>query len=505
MPLPPKWYQFLVGVFASLGSFLFGYDLGVIAEVVQCETFISRFGNDPDEIGAVVSTFTGGGFIGAFIASYLSDWYGRRITISIATVIFLLGACLQTAAQSLAYLWSGRAITGAGVGILVMIVPLYQAELAHPSIRGRITALQQFMLGIGALIATWAGYGTYIHLSDDGQWRIPLALQMVPAIVLGTCIFFMPESPRWLIDKGRTEKGLAVLAQLHANGDQTDAFVRAEFEAIQMSITVEHDNEAKKWSQLITNKLNFKRLFIAVSVQGSIQMTGVSFIQYYAPSIFKEIGISTSTTLLLQAINSIIALIAQFCCIMFIDRFGRRWVLILGNLVNMVAWIIVTALVAEYGGRTDATGAHWAFIIMTWLYQFSFSFACGPLSWIIPAEIFNTATRSKGVAIATMTSFATNTLIGQVSPIALQNVGWKYFMFFIIANFTNAIFFYCILPETSRVPLENMDQLFDSSWWIPGWSKEHIARLREELEERTEEIKEKDDGVVQHVEATKTA
>ncbi|EPS42732.1 hypothetical protein H072_3306 [Dactylellina haptotyla CBS 200.50] len=500
MALPPKWYQFLVGVFASLGSFLFGYDLGVIAEVIQCDTFKARFGTDSAKIGAVVSTFTGGGFIGALIAGYISDWLGRRITISVATVIFLVGGSLQTAAQSLAYLWSGRAITGAGVGILVMIVPLYQAELAHPSIRGRITALQQFMLGIGALLATWSGYGTYIHLTNEGQWRIPLALQMVPAIVLGTCIFFMPESPRWLIDNGKTEQGLAVLAQLHANGDQMDPFVRAEFEAIQTSITIEHDTEAKKWSQLITDKLNFKRLFIAVSVQGSIQMTGVSFIQYYAPSIFAQIGISTSTTLLLQAINSIIALIAQFCCIMFIDRFGRRWVLIIGNLVNMVAWIIVTALVAEYGGQDNANGAHWAFIIMTWLYQFSFSFACGPLSWIIPAEIFNTATRSKGVAIATMTSFATNTLIGQVSPIALEDVGWKYFVFFIVANFTNAIFFYCILPETSRVPLENMDQLFDSSWWVPGWDKEHVMRLREELEERTEEIREKDGNAAEHVE-----
>ncbi|KAF3942171.1 hypothetical protein ABW19_dt0208294 [Dactylella cylindrospora] len=323
MALPPKWYQFLVGMFASLGSFLFGYDLGVIAEVVQCETFISRFGNDADEIGAVVSTFTGGGFVGAFFAGYISDWVGRRITISIATVVFLIGGALQTAAQSLAYLWSGRAITGAGVGILVMIVPLYQAELAHPSIRGRITALQQFMLGIGALVATWAGYGTYIHLSDDGQWRIPLALQMVPAIVLGTCIFFMPESPRWLIDHGKIEKGLATLAQLHADGDEMDPFVRAEFEAIQTSITLEHDNAAKKWSELIKDKVNFKRVFIAVSVQGSIQMTGVSFIQYYAPSIFREIGISTSTTLLLQAINSIIALIAQFCCIMLIGRSSK--------------------------------------------------------------------------------------------------------------------------------------------------------------------------------------
>lgn len=199
-----------------------------------------------------------------------------------------------------------------------MIVPLYQAELAHPSIRGRITALQQFMLGIGALIASWAGYGTFIHLEDDAQWRIPLALQNVPAIVLGTCIFFMPESPRWLIDNGKVEQGLKTLAQLHANGDESDAFVRAEFEAIQTSITFEHDHAAKSWGELVKNKLNFKRVFIAVAVQGSIQMTGVSFIQYYAPAIFKQIGISTSTTLLLQAINSIIALIAQFCCIMLI-------------------------------------------------------------------------------------------------------------------------------------------------------------------------------------------
>jgi len=503
MALPPKWYQFLVGVFASLGSFLFGYDLGVIAEVVQCQTFIAKFGNDPSQIGAVVSLFTGGAFFGAFFAGYMSDYFGRRKTISAATVVFLLGACLQTAAQSLSYLWSGRFITGMGVGILAMVVPLYQAELAHPSIRGRVTALQQFMLGIGSLLASWASYGTYIHLTDSGQWRIPLGIQMAPAIVLGTCIFFMPESPRWLIDHGKIEQGFAVLAQLHSNGDEMDPFVRAEFEAIQTSITHEHDHAAKRWVELVKDKINFKRVFIAVSVQGSIQMTGVSFIQYYAPSIFAQIGISTSTTLLLQAINSIIALIAQALCILLIDYLGRRWVLIYGNLVNMVAWIIVTALVAIYGNVTNATGAHWAFIVMTWLYQFSFSFACGPLSWIIPAEVFNTATRAKGVAIASMTSFATNTLIGQVSPIALDNVGWRYFLFFVICNFTNAIFFYCLLPETSKVPLENMDKLFDSSWWVPGWSQEHIDSLRKELEERTEEIKEKDSGAAEHIDNAK--
>ena len=133
-----------------------------------------------------------------------------------------------------------------------------------------------------------------------------------------------------------------------------------------------------------------------------------------------------------QGINSIIALVAQFCCIMLIDYTGRRWAMISGNLFNCVTFIIATALLASFPpGKTNNTGAGWGFIIMTWLYNFSFSATNGPLSWIVPAEIFDTRTRSMGVAIATMMSFAFNTLIGQITPIALQAVGWKYYILFV--------------------------------------------------------------------------
>jgi MFS family permease len=162
----------LVGLFASLGSLLYGYDLGVIAQVIASQSFNTKFGQPTinadgvletlvpaTETGAVVSVFTGGAFFGAGLGGPMGDRLGRRWTILIGSVIFCLGGALQTGAQALSYLYAGRAIAGLGIGILVMIIPVYQSELAHPDIRGRITSLQQFMLGVGALAAAWISYG----------------------------------------------------------------------------------------------------------------------------------------------------------------------------------------------------------------------------------------------------------------------------------------------------------------------------------------------------------
>ncbi|TAQ87826.1 hypothetical protein B7494_g3861 [Chlorociboria aeruginascens] len=494
MLLTPKWYQFLVGVFASMGSILYGYDLGVIAEVVASQSYLSQFNPSSAQTGIVVSFFTGGAFCGAGLAGPAGDRLGRRWTITLGCIIYLLGGGLQTGAQTLHYLWAGRWLAGLGVGFLVMIIPLYQAEIAHPAIRGRITALQQFMLGIGAFIAGWVSYGTYIHLTSSAQWRIPLGLQMVPAVVLGTLIFLFPESPRWLIDHGRPDEGLRNLAHLHAHGDELDPWIRAEFDQIQESITFEHEHEAKSYMELFTNQSSFRRLFIACALQASVQMTGISAIQYYSVQIYGQIGIDATGTLKYQAINNIIALIGEACCVLFVDRLGRRRPLIIGNLVNMVFFLIACILIAKFPpGSTHNHGASWGFIIMTWLYNFSFSCTCGPLSWVIPAEIFDTRTRAKGISIATMVSFAFNTLIGQVTSTAMTNVGYRYYYLFIICNFTNAVFFYLVLPETKELPLEEMNYLFTNAPWIvPGTDKaKYRANYADDLERRALELREK--------------
>ena len=282
-------------------------------------------------------------------------------------------------------------------------------------------------------------------------------------------ILLFPESPRWLIDHGRPEEGLRTLAKLHAHGNENDPWVRAEFEQIQEAITFEHEHEAKSYAELFRNKSCFRRLFLACALQASVQMTGVSAIQYYSPVIYGQLGISITKTLEYQAISSFIALFAQFLCMLFIDYTGRRWPLILGNLGNMVTFIIATILITQFPPGTSGNGsAAWGFIVMTWLYNFSFSATCGPLSWIIPAEIFDTRTRSKGVSIATMTSFAFNTLIGQTTSTAMLTIKWRWYLLFIICNFTNALFFWAFMPETARRPLEEMNWLFDNApFFVP--------------------------------------
>ncbi|KAF5023732.1 hypothetical protein F66182_4206 [Fusarium sp. NRRL 66182] len=482
MALPPKWYQFLVAVFASLGSLLYGYDLGVIAEVIASGNFKSKFGDDPNAIGAVVSIFTGGAFFGAMFAGDLGDRLGRKWTIMIGALVFILGGALQTAAEHIDYLYAGRCLAGVGVGFLVMIVPVYQGELCHPDIRGRVTALQQFMLGIGALVATAIGYGTYTNLpdSDSGQWRIPLGIQNLPAVILAALILFFPESPRWLIDHGRAEEGLETLAKLHAHGDTSDTWVRAEYHQIVERLAMEHEASAKSYTELFTDKSCFRRLWLAISVQVAAQMTGVSAIQYYSVAIYAKIGISGQDTLKYQMISSVIALVAQLVCMLVIDKTGRRWPLIGGNILNGITFIIATVLLASFppGASSGGGAAGWGFIVVTWIYNFSFSSTCGPLSWIIPAEMFDMKTRAKGVSLATMMSFAFNTMIGQTTS---------------ACNFSNAFYFWAILPETANRPLEEMKFLFtEAPFFVPTMDRAKFA-AGQDLERRVEEVEQKQD------------
>ncbi|KAH8802240.1 general substrate transporter [Hyaloscypha sp. PMI_1271] len=503
MAINPRTYQFLVGVFASLGSFLFGYDLGVIGGVVASKSFGSTFKNPgANEVGAVVSVFTGGAFVGAAIAGPAGDWFGRRMTIMMGAIVFCLGGGLQSAAQNLGFLYSGRLIAGLGVGIMVMIIPLYQAEIAHPSIRGRITGLQQFMLAIGATVAAWTTYGTNLHLAptNNNQWRIPLGIQIVPAGILAVLILLFPESPRWLIDHGKSEQGLETLARLHASGNEQDVWVRAEYEQIEAAIAHEHENSAKGYHDLFTNKSSFRRLVLVTALQASVQMTGVSAIQYFSPQIYATLKIPTQEALKYQGVSNILSTLAILCTILFIDRLGRRWPLIIGNLVNCLCFIIVTAAIASFPNASPSSqhSLGWAFIATNWVYQISFSFTCGSLSWIIPAEIFDTKTRSKGVSLGAMVSFAFNTMIGQVTSPAINSINWRYFLLFVVCNFTNAVFFWAFMPETAKRPLEEMNALFSgSSWFVPTMKKEDFET--HDLEHRLAENEQKEKAIaVEH-------
>ncbi|KAG6844669.1 hypothetical protein H0H93_016419, partial [Arthromyces matolae] len=165
---------------------------------------------------------------------------------------------------------AGRFFAGFGVGIMADLAPLYQAEIAHPSIRGRLTTLQQFMLGIGAFVASWVTYGTSAGLSGRAsEWRVPLGIQIIPAIPLIAFILLLPESPRWLAEKGRWEEAQAALARLHAHGDVNDKFVVAQIDDIRADIEKSRDIGEASWSELFNNSSNFRRVALGYILQFS--------------------------------------------------------------------------------------------------------------------------------------------------------------------------------------------------------------------------------------------
>ncbi|OJJ45935.1 hypothetical protein ASPZODRAFT_119256 [Penicilliopsis zonata CBS 506.65] len=484
---PPKVYQFLVGLFAALGSFLYGYDLTIVAEVVVAShSFLDYFDPSTTQVGLVASLLTAGAVVGAGIAYPCSDRFGRRATILAGGIVFCLGGGLQTGARNYSYIMGGRFIAGIAIGILTMIIPLYQAELVHPDIRGLVTGLQQFVLGVGGVCGSWISYGTFVSFTDNRQWRIPLGIQIAPAALLSALILLFPESPRWLISNGQADKGLATLAKLHANGNTQDPWVLAEFEQIQLQVGEEQELRKLSILQLFSNKANFRRLLLACAMQAATQMTGVSAIQYYSVTIFEQIGIDSTNTLRYQAINSIIGLLGELLLMLIVDRIGRRKLIIGGNLAMCLTYIISTILMAQFPPQVDNKSAHWGFIIMTWLYNFCFA-SMGSLSWMIPAEIFDTATRAMGVAMGCMVSFAVNTMIGQVTPIGMAHSGWKFYLLFVVCNFTNAVFFWAMLPETKMLPLEEMKELFTRSPWFVG-SMDTTKFHGESIEERAHQI-----------------
>lgn len=226
-----------------------------------------------------------------------------------------------------------------------------------------------------------------------------------------------PESPRWLMDHDRFEEALSTLARLHANGDRDDAWVLAEYEQIKSAIKDEKENGASSIIELFKDPSCFRRLVLTAAIQASVQMTGVSAIQYFAPDIYKQVGVGTSQSLLYQGISYLWGIAGQVSTILFIDRIGRRWTLIVGNLVCSLSFIITAAVIARFPhvGPSTQHSLLWLFLFFGWVFQFAFSMCCGSLSWVIPAELFDTKTRAHGVAIGCLVSFAFNTMIGQIT------------------------------------------------------------------------------------------
>jgi sugar porter (SP) family MFS transporter len=387
-----------------------------MGSVLALKAFKEDFGLPTDSAGFadeknasvssnVVSLLTAGCFFGAIGASFLNERFGRRWTLIGLTVVFLIGAALQTAAHhEIGLIYGGRVIAGLGIGGMSAITPVFVSESAPPEVRGRITGLFQEFLVIGSTFAYWLNYGVSLHIAPSTkQWRIPVAIQLIPGGIMLVGLFFLKESPRWLMSKGRHEEAVQSLAFIRCESPDSE-IVEKELAEIRAAVEEElNATEGITWKECLLPG-NRYRFFSAIAMMFFQQFSGTNSIGYYAPQIFQTIGLSASNSSLFATgiYGTVKVITTGIFLIVGIDFIGRKKSLMFGGAWMAVMMFIIGAVLVTNPPDPDASSvssASIAMVAMIYLYVIGYSASWGPVPWVYLSEIFPTRLRSYGVGL----------------------------------------------------------------------------------------------------------
>ncbi|KAL3476501.1 general substrate transporter [Aspergillus californicus] len=461
---------FLVSV-CCVGSFLFAYDTGIIGGILTLDSFRESFRYTVAEKADIASNSTSllqaGAFFACFFAWPFTAKYGRRWSIALASAIFAVGGIIQVApTHSIGAFYAARVISGIGVGMATVMVPMFSAEMSPKEIRGQLGSLFQFFFTLGVMTSYWVDYAVEKHVeSSDRQWQIPIGLQLVPAGILGFGMLFVKESVRWLASKGRHEEALESLIWVRGGEDTEE--VRAELAEIMDGISAEvAATEGVTWKELKLPS-NRYRLFLAITIQIAAQCTGNTSLAYYAPQIFGAVGTSANDTLLITGFFGVVKVVScGFFVLVLVERIGRKWSLAIGAFMMGALMLIVAILSKTFEADPNATGISSptaASIAMIYLEAASYNMSWGPVPWLYMSEIFPTRIREIGIAVGTATQWLFNFVFSQATPHAVTNMGWRTFLMFCIFNWAIVVYVLLFIKETTGKSLEEMEDVFESN------------------------------------------
>ncbi|KAI9281698.1 putative glucose transporter rco-3 [Umbelopsis sp. AD052] len=498
---PVTWRTYAMCIFASFGGIFFGYDSGYIGGVQGMQYFIHMI-DGPDatslqswQSSLIVSILSAGTFFGALIAGDLADWFGRRTTIIAGCVVFIIGVILQTASAGLGLLVAGRLIAGFGVGFVSAIIVLFMSEIAPKNIRGAIVSGYQFCVTIGLLLAACVTYGTE-NRTDSSSYRIPIALQMLWALILGIGLIFLPESPRFFVKKNNLDKARAALARVRGQPEDShyiqselaEIVANAEYERRAMPNTGYFGSWAACFSGSLWNpSSNIRKVILGTSIQMMQQWTGVNFVFYYSTPFLQSTG-AISNVFLMSLIFTLVNVCTTPLSFWFVERFGRRSMLIWGA-VGMTICEFIVAIVGVTVGfdktyinaagasvpvNINAVNVQIAFIA---IYIFFFATTWGPAAWVVIGEIFPLPIRSRGVALSTASNWLWNCIIAVITPYLVgadkANLQSKVFFMWGSLCLCCLIYAYFLVPETKGLTLEQVDRMMEevsprkSAAWKP--------------------------------------
>ncbi|MCK5834981.1 MAG: sugar porter family MFS transporter [Lentisphaeria bacterium] len=453
---------FLMGIclVASTGGFLFGFDTAVIAgtfEFVESHFALSKLA-----LGWFGSSAIVGCILGAIVAGWLSDRFGRKPILILGAIFFFISAFFSATCPTFNILITARILGGIGVGLTSVIAPMFISEFAPAKSRGRLVALYQLSIVVGVLLAYLSNWALLNYSSSNPEafsgimhklfiaeiWRGMFAMEMIPNVIFIIFMLLVPESPRWLINKGRVELAQKIMTRVSGKEE-------AEKEVKRISESVSHEKGSLK--ELLQPGLRIALIVgIGLSVFG--QMTGVNIVVYYGPTIIKEAGLGTASAFQYQVILGLINLIFTVIAIFKIDSWGRRPLLIWGMAC------VTLSLTATGILFSIPTAPKMLILIVLGIYIACVAFSICSVIWVITSEIFPNRIRGRAMSIAIFANWGTNTISAFMFPWYVQKFGMNTgFFTFAAICLVATIFFWKLVPETKGKSLEDIEDHWHSA------------------------------------------
>ncbi|KAI8952506.1 general substrate transporter [Xylaria longipes] len=479
---------YLMCAFSAFGGIFFGYDSGYINGVMGMPYFIKQIeGPDATSLsgsskGLITSVLSLGTFVGALAAADFADSVGRRVTILGSCAIFLVGVFFQVASAGLPLLVVGRVVAGLGVGGVSATLILYMSESAPRKVRGAIVSGYQFCITIGLLLASAIDYATQ-NRNDSGSYRIPIAIQIVWALVLTSGVSLLPESPRFYVRIGELDCAANSLSRLRGQDVESD-FIKNELAEIVANHEYERSliPEGGYWSTwlncfrgpLEVGSSNLRRTILGTSLQMMSQWTGVNFVFYFGTTLV-HLG-TIQDPFLISLVTTLVNVFSTPISFWAIEKIGRRPLFLWGALGMSICQFIV----AIVGTVTHSDAALSVMITFICVFIFFFASTWGPGSWVLIGEIFPLPMRARGVALSTASNWLWNFIIGLITPYMADkdkgNLGAKVFYIWGSLCATAFVYTWFLIPETKGLTLEQVDRLLEettprtSAKWTPHYT-----------------------------------
>ncbi|KAI1431671.1 general substrate transporter [Xylaria sp. CBS 124048] len=486
----------MVGLFVATGGILFGYDTGIINGILAMRSFRDQFSTGfrdsdgllnlrPEQTSITVAILSAGTVAGALLSAPFADWIGRRLSIIASIGVFIIGVILQVTASALPLLLAGRFVAGVGIGAVSVLVPLYQSEMAPKWIRGTLVCAYQFAITFGLLAASIVNQLTY-QLHGAAAYRIPFGLQLTWAVVLSLGLLILPETPRYLIKRGDKHAAGLALSRLRRL-DITHPALVEELAEIEANHEYELALGSSSYRDVFTGSPHLgRRILTGCGLQMLQQLTGINFIMYYGTTFFTGAGVKDAfvISLVLNVINVVSTVPGLFV----VESWGRRKLLIVGSLGMALCQLIIA--IFSTVAQQDMKGlVAKLLIVFVSFFVFLYAASWGPVTWVVTSEIYPLKVRAKSVSISTAANWLLNFGIAYGTPFLVQDgtgaaLGSKVFFLWGAFCVLGAIFVYCMVYETSKISLEQIDEMYErvhfawkSKGFEPSWS---FQQLRDE-------------------------